>query len=216
MRSSTFCKILYPCTLVVILSLFISYASQKANAETNDYPLLSMNLSIVPEDVACEPYGYEEQCNALNYDNIKPQLKGETVAEGKAIPAGSTVRLGNRLRAALFAYSKFRHQQPFLSARERKSVVAVFDFGALSRKSDFKVKIDWWQPAGKGCEGEQLQSAKYSYQTVIPSSNQYLIYHTPADLFVPCSNVTWTLQVTETETGKQYSPWVFRTITKDN
>jgi hypothetical protein len=171
---------------------------------------------IVPEDVACAPYGYGEDCELLTYDKVAPQLKGETVTQFKDIPADSKVFLGNRLRAALFAYSKFRHKQPFLSARDSRSVVAVFDFGELSRKSDFKVNIDWWQPAGKGCEGAQLQDQRYSYQTRIPRDNQYLIYHTPADLFVPCSNVIWTLKVTEMETGKQYSPWTFRILTKDN
>jgi hypothetical protein len=219
MRSSTFFKVLYPCTLAAILSFFINDTSHKANAETSDYPLLSIKLLIVPEDVACAPFGYGEKCIPLTYNDVKLQLKGEMVTEFKDIPANSKVFLGNRLRAALFAYSKFRYKQPFLSARDSKSVVAVFDFGELSRKYDFNVNIDWWQPAGKGCEGEQLQAQRYSYQTQLSSDYRYVLYHAPADLFVPCSNVTWTLKVTEiTEkgTGKQYSPWTFRMLTKDN
>lgn len=218
MSSSLFRKVLYSSGLAAMLSLAISNSYHLASAQTNNYPLLSMKILLVPENFACAPYGYtsEARCNILTYEKVEPQLNGGTFTETKDITAGTKVRLGNKLRAALLAYSRFIHDEPYLSSGERKSVIAVFDFGGLSRKSDFNVNIEWIQAAGKGCEGEQLQRETRSYKARMPNNHQYLIYHTSAELFVPCTNVTWVLKVTETESGKQYAPWTFRTTSQEN
>ena len=219
---SSFHKILFSLSFGAFFAISISSYPYEARA---DYPLDSVKFLLVEETYACRSeigYGYESKpCNTLDYKmDIEPLLQSKTAIlfKKEGIPEGSKVELNGRFRSELAEYSRNRYKKPALSVGQRKSVIVVFDFGSLLRDSDLDVQLNYSQSKDKLlCVDEQFNFPARTYPRSgyykLSKANQYWMYHTSAEVFSACSNVTWTLIVKEAKTGgKQYKPWKFGTV----
>ena len=214
---------------IVILS---SIPSSVGSAETL---MVSMRIFDVPERVACRlPSGYSTvdsqdqsngtQCPVLRYKQIQDRhAEAETEKSLHDLsPHDLSVILDGNLYSTLQNYredmlDKARRDpdNPLLPLKDRKAIIIVFDWGRNPRPELF-ITLDREQK-GQNCSGNPFNRRRERvYEYVLPGRNQHSIYHAPADFFIPCSSVTWTLTASETASnGQTYKPWKFRMTAPD-
>ncbi|MGV0029392.1 hypothetical protein [Phormidesmis priestleyi] len=178
--------------------------------ENTNFPLVSMEIRVVPEQAVCQlPDGYNSgTCPILSYEYVET-LRGRSI-KTQPIPPDQEVPLGD-LFGLLGSYRNSLQAQKGLSLGQRKSALFVFDFGdpQQNKKPDFDITIEGTQK-GRGCNDQDIPETKWSYSSGLSASSQYSIYHSRADVIIPCSSVTWILTAKDRATSKTYK-WTFKT-----
>jgi hypothetical protein len=177
--------------------------------EGSSFPLVSMEIRVVPEQAVCWlPNGYiSGQCPKLDFERDIQSLRGRSV-KTTPTPPDQEVSLGN-LFDLLGGYRDRLNAQKELSLGQRKAAIFIFDFGESQPKPPFDISINAVQK-GQGCRGQDIPERGWSYSSTLPADFRYSFYHVAADTIIPCSSVTWLLTAKDKLSNKTYR-WTFKT-----
>lgn len=197
--------------------------SKDFEARDENYPLLAMELIFVDELIACNlPKGYSSQingvkCPVLEYEKIpnasrQPEEIMKTKPSPPSPPDQPISLSSSQFSKKLEDYRKYMRNNQKLSPDERSSVVMVFDFGEPSsrRNAELEVLVKFKQ-SGTGCNGQSIVENKETSILTVPPGERFRLTHKAADLFIPCSSVTWTITAVNNATRQKYAPWSFKT-----
>jgi hypothetical protein len=200
-----------------VMAVEISFADTVKAQENTAFPLVSMEIRIVPEQAVCRlPDGYKSissqfpKCPSLDFDKDIKTLRGRNVKTDPS-PPNQEVSLGD-LSDLLGGYREelIGAKGGELSLGKRKSALLILDFGDLPQNPKaYDISIEGIQK-GKGCRSQDLPESKWSYSSQLPAGFRYSFYHVKADYIIPCSSVTWSLTAKEQGTDKIYA-WTFKT-----
>lgn len=200
-----------------LASIGITSLCSRTNAqEASSFPLVSMELRILPEQAVCDlPDGYTSilrglRCPQISIDVVET-LKGQSMRT-KPIPPDQEISLERDLSRSLSTYRKGMIDSGGrgLSFGQRKSALFIFDFGESQQKSDLDVSLVATQK-GEGCNGLLIKEKKWEYLSTLPAKNRYFLYHNAVDTIIPCASVTWQLTAKDQNSNKIYQ-WKFKTI----
>lgn len=185
----------YP--LIFFLSILIINTVSYSQDKESSQPHMKMTLMFLPEQVACNPDGYNknQDCKELTADDIDRWIRNTTYhSEEKGIPPGN-IKLSNVLIDLLGDYfDDYKGNRP--SPDLGRSIIMIFELDNIPRPATLRLirstdpfeKIDFECVKGdeRGNSEVEWDTCDYNLKT-----DSRWIQHNGAHYFLPLQNKVW-------------------------